>query len=176
LASEAAHTEFAAIDEEEHEIWGVVERAHGRITAETLVSGPGLARLHRARMKVLGSGSDLANGPAVVAAAQCDPSGQAADTLRHFWRLVARLSGDLALIFLARGGITLSGGVLPRITEFLDADVFRTCFEAKAPMQALAQTMPTQLLEAKDAVLSGMAAIARQPQNYLIDYAGRAWR
>ncbi len=176
LASEAAHTEFAPLDDEERAIWAVLDRVHGRITAETLVSGPGLARLHQARAQALGFATHALDGTAVVIAAKNDASSQAAETLRHFWRLVARLSGDLALVFLARGGVTLSGGVLPRITEFLEADLFRKNFEAKAPMDALARSIPTQLLEANDAVLIGMAAIAAHPQNYAIDFGRRAWR
>ncbi|MEN9708435.1 MAG: hypothetical protein RIQ68_843 [Pseudomonadota bacterium] len=176
LASEAAHTDFAALDHEERAIWAVLEPIHGRVTAETLISGPGLARLHQARARVFGFVTDLFDAPAVVFAAKEDPSSQAAESVRHFWRLVARLSGDLALVFLARGGVTLSGGVLPRIADFLEADLFRHHFEAKAPMEQLLRSIPTQLLEAEDAVLTGMADIAAHPQNYSIDYAARVWR
>ena len=128
LASEAAHAEFAPSNDEERAIWAELLPAHGRITAETLVSGPGLARLHQARAQVFSFEAQGLDGPALVIAAQNNAASQAAETLRHFWRLVARLSGDLALVFLAHGGVTLSGGVLPRITEFLDAGVFRCAF------------------------------------------------
>ena len=176
LASEAAHTEFAPLDDEERAIWSVLKRVHGRITAETLVSGPGLARLHQARAQAFGLGGDFLDAPSIIANAKGHQAAQAGETLRHFWRLVARLSGDLALVFLARGGVTLSGGLLPRITEFLDADLFRQNFEEKAPMESLLRSIPTQLLEAENAVLTGMAAIAAHPQNYIIDYPERAWR
>ena len=176
LASEAAHTEFAPENETEWAIWQAAERAHGRITAEAMVSGPGLVRLHKARAKIFGFSADLAGGPALVAAAKIEPSGPAGDTLRHFWKLVARLSGDLALTFGARGGVTLSGGILPQITDFLDPENFRQTFEAKAPMGDLLRKISVQLLEAENAALFGMAAIAARPQNYLIDYEARAWR
>jgi glucokinase len=176
LASEAAHTEIAPLDDEDRAIWAVLKRVHGRITAETLVSGPGLVRLHQARGRAFGLGADFSDAPSIIARAKDDATGQAGETMRHFWRLVARLSGDLALVFLARGGVTLSGGILPRITEFLDADLFRQNFEAKAPMEFLLRSIPTQLLEAENAVLFGMAAIAAHPQHYVIDYPERAWR
>jgi glucokinase len=176
LASEAGHAEFAPLYDAERAIWAKLDPMHGRITGETLISGPGLARLHQARAQAFGFEAHALDAPALIVAAKEDLSSQAAQTLRHFWRLVARLSGDLALVFLARGGVTLSGGVLPRITEFLDADVFRQNFEAKAPMEHLLRSVPTQLLEAENAVLIGMAAIAAYPQNYIIDYPTRAWR
>ncbi len=170
LPSEAAHAEFGPVSAEDFEIWEHIERAQGRVSAETLVSGPGLVRLHQARTKI------RLSGPDIVQRARLDARGDEAMTLRHFWQLVARLSGDLALTFLARGGVTLSGGILPKILPFLDAAAFRQTFEAKAPMDGMARSIATDLLIAKDAVLTGMAAIAARPQAYLIDYEARAWR
>ena len=47
------------------------------------------------------------------------PYGEEARTLRLCWTLTARFAGDLALAFLAKGGVTFSGGILPRILDFL---------------------------------------------------------
>ena len=42
----------------------------------------------------------------------------------------------MAVAFVAFGGVTLAGGVLPRIVDFLDEGAFRRAFEAKAPVDA----------------------------------------
>ncbi len=76
---------------------------------------------------------------------------------------------------MARGGVTLAGGVLPRIIDLLDEAEFRAAFEAKAPVDALARAIPTRLVMQADSVLVGMAAIAAAPERYAIDYAGRSW-
>ena len=55
---------------------------------------------------------------------------------------MARFAGDMAVTFVATGGVTLSGGVLPRVVDFLDDAAFRAAFEAKAPVDALAQAHP----------------------------------
>ena len=78
----------------------------------------------------------------------------------------------MGVAFVATGGVTLAGGVLPRIVDFLDDAAFRRAFEAKAPVDALARRIPTRLVTRADAVLVGMAAIAAAPQRYAIDYAG----
>ena len=88
---------------------------------------------------------------------------------------VARFAGDMAVTFVATGGVTLAGGVLPRIVDFLDDSAFRAAFEAKAPVDALARSIPTRLITRSDAVLAGMAAIAAAPDRYGIDYAARGW-
>ena len=173
--SEGCHIGFGPATDEEWAIWPHLERAHGRITTESVISGPGLVRVHRARLAAAGLTASTADGPAIVAAALADPAGAEAESLRLFWRIVGRLAGDFAVAFVAFGGVTLAGGVLPRIVEFLDEAEFRRAFEDKAPVDALARRIPTRLVTRSDSVLVGMAAIASRPDAYAVDYAGRGW-
>jgi len=176
VSSEACHIDFGPLTDEEREFWPLLERAHGRITTESVISGPGLVRVHNARMAALGKRSDPLDSPGLVSRAQADPKGEEAESLRRFWTIVARFAGDMAITFVAEGGVTLAGGVLPRIIEFLDDRAFRAAFEAKAPVERLARSTPTRLLTRADSVLAGMAAIGADPKLYLISYEGRRWR
>ena len=175
LASELCHIGFGHETDEEAAIWPHLERAHGRITAESVISGPGLVRVHRARLAAFGLPATADDGPEIVEAALADRAGPEAKSLELYWRIVGRLAGDVAVTFVALGGVTLAGGVLPRIVEFLDEAAFRRAFEAKAPVDALARRIPTRLVTASDSVLIGMAAIAARPEKYAIDFAGRGW-
>jgi len=119
--------------------------------------------------------SDSLDAPALVAAALKQRDGEEAASLRLYWRIVARFSGDMGVAFVATGGVTLAGGVLPRIVDFLDDSAFRRAFEAKAPVAALARAIPTRLIMRADGVLVGMAAIAAAPRLYAVDFAARGW-
>ena len=176
FASEAGHVDFGPVGAEEEKLWPHLERVAGRVSAESVVSGPGLARVHKARSRLDGRAPPQIDGVAIVDRALQDRTGEEAKTVRLFWRLAARFASDMAIAFLARGGVTLCGGVLPRMIDLLDPDDFRARFEAKAPMDALARAIPTNLVVAPDAVLAGMAAIAAAPQRYAIDYAKRVWK
>jgi glucokinase len=175
VSSEACHIDFGPVHPEEFGLWPHLERAHGRITSESVISGAGLARLHRARMMAQGAPDPHVEPPAVTAAAFANPSGEEATSLRLYWHIVARFAGDMAVTFVATGGVTLSGGVLPRVVDFLDEAAFRQAFEAKAPVDGLAKRIPTRLVTREDAVLVGMAAIASTPDRYGVDYGSRAW-
>ena len=166
VSSEACHIDFGPVRPEEFEIWPHLERAHGRITSESVISGAGLARVHRARMMAKGAPDPHVDPPAVTTAAAADPKGEEATSLRLYWHIVARFAGDMAVTFVATGGVTLSGGVLPRVVDFLDEAAFRQAFEAKAPVDELAKRIPTRLVTREDAVLVGMAAIASTPDRY----------
>jgi glucokinase len=179
LPSEAGHMGFGPCCPEEEAFWPRLERVHGRVTAEAVLSGPGLVRVHAARLAAQGAPAPGMTA-AQITAAQITVAGLAAEgvereTLRRFWRLAARFAGDMAIAFLARGGVTLAGGVLPRLAPLLDEAEFRSAFEAKAPMDGLARAIPTRLVTAPDSVLAGMAGIAAQPERFAIDYARRLW-
>lgn len=175
VSSEACHIDFGPIWPEDYQIWPHLERAHGRVTSESVLNGAGLARVHRARMMALGHPDPHLEPQQVTAAALADRSGEAAASLRLYWRIVARFAGDMAITFVATGGLTLAGGVLPRVVDFLDEAAFRAAFEKKAPVEGLAKRIATRLVTREEAVLIGMAAIAAAPGRYAIDYGSRAW-
>jgi len=177
LASEAGHMDFGPRSAEEAEVWRHIEGAgDGRVSAETILSGPGLTRLHRARCNAAGLIAPDIDSIGLTERAHAQPEGEEARTLRLLWTLAGRFAGDLALAFLAKGGVTFSGGLLPRLTRFLDPEAFRANFEDKAPYRDMMRGIETRLIIAEDVALSGLAAVAAAPQNYAIDYARRAWR
>jgi glucokinase len=177
LPSEAGHMNFGPIAREEAAVWWQLDAgALGRVCVETILSGSGLLRLHRARCAAAGQPTAISSEIALIETAQADPAGEEAQTLRLCWTLAGRFAGDLALAFLATGGVTFAGGILPRILNFCDPEKFRAAFENKAPYGEMMRAIGTRLVTSEDAVLTGMAAIAAAPQNYAIDFATRAWR
>ena len=177
LASEAGHVDLGPIGAEESAIWPHLPMtAQGRISAETVLSGAGLARIHAARFTARGRVAPAIDQAAIVARAHADPRGEEAETVKLFWHFAARFAGDLALSFLATGGVTFSGGVLPRILDLLDPAVFRARFEDKAPFGDLLCRVSTRVVTTDDTVLRGLAALGADPDRYALDYARRGWR
>lgn len=175
VPSEACHIGFGPGSVDEERLWPQLERVHGRVTTESVLSGAGLARLNQARRAADGLARDDTDAATITSRALADAGSFEAQTIRLYWRIVARFAGDMAIVFMATGGVTLAGGILPRVAGLLDEAEFRRCFEDKAPVDALAKRCATRLITQPDAVLAGMAAIAAMPGRYAIDYAARAW-
>ena len=97
-------------------------------------------------------------------------------TLSLYCRMLGRLAGDVALTFMARGGVYIGGGISPRILPFLREGEFRRAFEAKAPHAAVMATMPTWVITRDSPALVGLAAFARTPERFGVALAGRRWR
>lgn len=176
LMTEAGHMDFGATSPFDVAVWSVVRRDFGRVTGESLLSGPGTVRLYRAICELEGV-APAADDPATITdMAFANRDGVEARVMRAFWLLVARFSGSLALGFLAKGGVTLSGGILKRIVDFLDPVAFRHAFEDQAPLQALVAKIPVRLVTDDSSVLEGLAAFASQPNRFRIAFGERLWR
>jgi glucokinase len=176
LMTEAGHMDFGPATPFEGELWTVLRRSLARVTGESLLSGPGSVRIYHALCTLEGSEPATDDPEALTAMAHGDPSGTEGRAMGLMWTLTARFAGGLALGLLAKGGVTLSGGVLPRIVDFLDPAAFRRVFDEQAPLQAVVERIPVRLVTGSDTVLRGLAALAAEPERFLIDYESRLWR
>lgn len=161
VESEGGHVEFAAIDAQEAAAFEILRRARGRVSAEDVVSGPGLVRLHHAFAMIEGRTGALSS-PAEITDAAKGGDAAALATIASFLSMLARFAGDVGLTFGARGGVYLCGGVAPRLVEFLDPASFRAAFEAKEPHRAMMEGIATVIVTSPVAGLVGAAAEAKR--------------
>jgi len=100
----------------------------------------------------------------------------ALNSVELFCNYLGRIAGDLALTFLARGGVYIAGGIGKRILPILIESGFRSEFENKFPHSELMRSIPTYLLVHENAALSGLVAFARNQENFGIETIDRRWR
>jgi glucokinase len=86
------------------------------------------------------------------------------------------VAGDTALVFMARGGVYLAGGITARIAPVLKAGAFRAAFVDKWPHGKLMEGIATAIITKEDAALAGIAAFARTPAKFGVEVGGRRWR
>ena len=129
----------------------------GHVSAESVLSGPGLVRLARAPR----SAGDLARGRNHRRGrARTRAVGAGGDA---FVRAPARaLCRRLALTFKALGGVYIAGGVAGGLGPLLDEPQFRAAFEAHPPYQALLETIPTLLMTCEEPGLIGCGVLANE--------------
>jgi glucokinase len=148
LPGEGGHMGFAPADEEQAALWIELRAETGRVTTETVVSGPGLARIHRHVSRTSGQSTDddLREPAAISAAALAGDDPIAARSVELFLSCYGAFAGDLALAVLARGGVYLCGGVAPKLLPLFQASGFLQAFNAKGCHAALASAMPVHVV------------------------------
>jgi len=155
VASEGGHASFGPQAPDEIEVFARLRQECGAVSAETVLSGSGLARLARAL-----DPQAARHAPETIAASALarEPSAQAA--ARLFVRLLGRFAGGLALTFKALGGVYIAGGVASGLGPLLDEPQFRAAFEAHPPYQRLLEAIPTLLITCEEPGLIGCSAVA----------------
>lgn len=175
IPGEGGHIALGPETEEDFALWPQFERFHGRITGEALLSGPGLVRIYRGVCAEYGMTPEAQTGEEVSERAEAGDSTALVAT-RLFCTYLGRFAGDLALIFLAHGGVFIAGGIAPKMRRFLADGHFRAAFEAKAPHEAILRTIPTVVVTHERPALEGLAAFTRTPSRFALSLAGRRFR
>ncbi|MGE0749384.1 MAG: glucokinase [Variibacter sp.] len=156
VPTEGGHVSFGPAIDAEEAVFARLRARHGRVSAETVLCGPGLEHLFVAmhgEVQTRTSAQIIADANAGEAAAVA--------CVQLFVRLFGRFAGDLALMFKALGGVYVGGGVSRRIAKFLDAPAFRETFENHPPYADLLRRIPTTLITLDEPGLLGCAAVAR---------------
>lgn len=155
IATEGGHVSFGPATDDEEAIFVRLRAKHGRVSAETVLCGPGLENLFAAMNE------DAARTSADIIAAANAGEAAAVRCVELFVRLFGRFAGDLALTFKALGGVYVGGGVSRRVAKFLDASSFRDAFENHPPYADLLRRIPTTLITLDEPGLLGCAAVAK---------------
>ncbi|HCL64945.1 MAG TPA: glucokinase [Rhizobium sp.] len=176
VPGEGGHVDIGPRSERDFEIFPHVARIEGRISGEQLLCGRGIINIYDAVCTADGITPKWTDPADVTAHALAQSDAQAEETLSLFVTYLGRLAGDLALIFMAKGGVFLAGGIPHKIVPALKKPEFRAAFEDKAPHTGLLRTIPTFVVTHPLAALSGLAAFARTPTNFGLATDGRHWR
>ena len=169
LASEGGHVDFAPRDEREVRLHAFLRAKHGRVSVERVLSGPGLHDVYRflreeeRRTEEPGIAAEVAGGEpqhAIVRHGLAGGPGACAETVRIFCSLYGAEAGNLALQYLATGGVYLGGGIAPAILPALRRGEFLSAFLDKGRMRNLLSRVPVTVILDPAAPLLGAASYA----------------
>ncbi|GGF76366.1 glucokinase [Azorhizobium oxalatiphilum] len=156
LPSEGGHVRFGAVQADEARILAhLVREFGGSVSVERVLSGSGLVRLH-----AILNGATLTSQEIIRAGLTA--SGPEQETCFLFLRILGRVLGDYALLFDARGGVFIPGGVAAALAPLFAESLFRAAFEDHDPHRARLVGMPTQVVVHPTPGLVGTATLGRR--------------
>ena len=158
VPGEGGHQTFPAENERELALLERMRVGLERLSVERVLSGPGLADLYRAIAASYGF-SDAGLSPAKVEQLAIGGEDEmAVEALNFFVQWLGRFAGDMALVFGARGGVYLGGGIAPKMLSRLEQDDFRQAFERKGRMSPYVEAIPIHVIVSDYPGLKGAAA------------------
>ena len=157
VTGEGGHVSLAGQNEQEEAIIRECRKRYGHCSAERLISGSGLSLIHE-----LLHGTEAVS-PAEIGQRAADGDKPAEESLKQMFLFLATVASDLAVTAGARGGVYISGGIVPRYLDLFAESGFRDRFEDKGRYRDYLGHMATRVITAEDPGLRGLAALARSP-------------
>ncbi len=159
IPGEGGHIGFAPQTPEQGELWQWLHEKNGRVTTEDVVSGPGLARIYA----FLGGRPQQPEEIGHNALSKSDPLAEQAVEL--WFSVYGAFAGDLAIQWLAYGGVYLAGGIAAKLMPHIGYSTFMDAFNAKREHRLVAENMPIHLVTEERLGLLGALALAGSKQD-----------
>jgi len=171
FACEGGHTSFAPTNEREDALLGWLRTKYGEhVSWERVVSGPGMLHLYEflreddpsreseAVRDAIAGGGDAVD--ALIRAATRDGDPLATEVLDWFMALYGAEAGNVALKYLATGGMFVAGRIAPKIAKALKGSQFTERFDAKGRLRPLLETIGIRIVTNDSAAMQGAAHLA----------------
>lgn len=160
VPGEGGHTGFSPASMEQLELWRSLFATHGRVEAEQVVSGRGLANVYefmRQRGDAPAGAPASLEPPEIVDAAvgRGDHTSRAA--LDLFVECMGNVAGDHALACMARGGVFITGGVAAKIAPHIKSPRFLAAFCAKGAFSNFMTRVPVRVVLSESVPVWGAA-------------------
>lgn len=146
IATEAGQVDFAPQTLREREVLARLAPDGAYVACERILSGPGLLTLYRTLCALRGEAPTLASPEAVGAAARASDK-HAKEAVDLFCASLGSYVGNLAMTFMAGGGVYLAGGFLFSMFDLLRQSDFATRFLHGRSVRAFLERVPVRVME-----------------------------
>lgn len=146
IPSEGGHVTMAPGDARESAVLDLMRRRFDHVSAERVISGPGLVNLYNALCETEGVPAASYTAAQITDAGTGGRDPRCAETVAMFCAMLGTVAGNLALTLGAHGGVYISGGIVPKLGVAFTHSAFRTRFEAKGRMRTYLAPIPTYVI------------------------------
>ena len=162
LAGEGGHATMAPMSERESAVLEEMRRHFDHVSAERVLSGPGLVNLYNMLTQLDGVPARSYTAPQIADLAIRREDTLCVETLGMFCAMLGTVAGNLALTLGARGGVYIGGGIVPKLGQTFTQSQFRERFEAKGRFRAYLAAIPTFVVTHPLPAFVGCAALLAQ--------------
>ncbi|MGA2449838.1 MAG: glucokinase [Polyangiaceae bacterium] len=171
-ATEGGHTDFAPRTDLEVDLWRFLEKRHGHVSYERILSGDGLGGVYdffttekrvrekRANAEVVAGASD--RNAAIAKLGIGRASEAAARAVDLFCEVYGAETGNLALKALAVGGVYVCGNIAYNMLPVLETGGFLKAFVDKGRFASLMGRIPIAVVPDSDVGIAGALHVAMQ--------------
>lgn len=170
FAAEGGHADFAPADDLQGELWHYLRKQFGgHVSWERVLSGPGQHNIY-AFLRDTGKGveepwlaEEIKAGDPSAVISKHGLSGKSplcVQAVNLFVEIYGAAAGNLALKYLATGGVYIGGGIAPKILPKLKEPRFYEAFCDKGRLRTLLEKIPVRVVLNDKTALLGAGHVA----------------
>lgn len=148
ISGEGGHVTLAAATATQDLIVKRLRERFGHVSAERVLSGPGLVNLHEAVMRLNGAAPASLDATQITARAMAGSDPACVQATDLFFSFLGNVARNLALTLGARGGVYIGGGIVPKLGTMIDRSRFREAFEGDGRFRPYLAEIPTFVVTA----------------------------
>lgn len=161
LATEGGHASFAPTSEQSIEVLRWLRKKYGRVSAERVLSGSGLANLYLALSEISGQHVPELSAAEITTRAENGSDENCVEAVGLFCEALGSFAGDLALTLGAWQGVLLSGAMLGHFDRAMLERRVRQGFEYKGRFTPAMRNVPVETIIHPHVELLGAARLLR---------------
>jgi glucokinase len=159
LATEGGHATFAPTSELSIEVLRWLRKKYGRVSAERVLSGAGLANVYLAICDVVGQHVPELSAAEITTRAETGSDDNCVEAVGLFCELLGSFAGDLALTLGAWQGVLISGAMLGHFDRAMLERRVRSGFEYKGRFTPAMRSVPVETISHPHVELLGAARL-----------------
>jgi glucokinase len=161
-STEGGHIDFAPVDDVDDAILARLRRKYSRVSAERVVSGPGIVDIHAALAAREGRAVADLEDSVIWRRGLAGEDAVCAAAVERFCMSLGSLAGDYALSHGA-GGVVIAGGLGLRLRNVLPGSGFSERFCFKGRYRQMMASLPVKLIiHPQPGLYGAVAAFARE--------------
>ncbi len=167
FACEGGHCEFAPRNDLEIELLNFLRKKYEHVSYERVLSGPALYNLYSFLTETGKEKADITyedekQAPIVISDKGLKKESAACvRTLELFSSIYGAAAGNMALKFMAFGGVYLGGGIAPKILDVIKNGSFMKAYLSKGRFQEFVSQIPVRVVLNEKTALLGAAFYAK---------------
>jgi glucokinase len=144
--TEGGHIDFAPVDDTQIRLLQFLQKRHGHVSYERILSGDGLVSLYEFCTGEQGNEVQRDEITAEWVNAQSQDNAAADKAMTLFVEIYGSYIGNIAMLFKPFGGIFITGGIAAKMVERMQSEEFINAFLNKGRMRTLVEQIAVYLV------------------------------
>lgn len=165
LPGEGGHATMAPANSRESAVLDRMRARYDHVSAERVLSGPGLVDLYATLAEVDGVPAVSYAAPQITDPGTCESDAHCREAVEMFCAMLGTVAGNLALTLGTHGGIYVAGGIVPKLGARFAASAFRERFESKGRLRPYLARIPTYVVTHPFPAFLGLSTLLTRPRD-----------